>query len=162
MKKKIDFTKKDLLLLLILSVTIFFCNYFLSWHSVYKEYNLNVSILSDYLVEVSNNEFDSYITENPNSFVYLGVVDDLETRNFEKEFKATINRYFLNDKVIYINIKDIDINELLKPYNDIKQIEKTPVIIYFEEGKVLDFINTSNHSMKSDAIIRFFKHYGDI
>lgn len=162
MKKKINFTKKDLLLLGILSVTLLICNYLLNWHSVYKEYNLNVSILSDYLVEVSNNEFNSYITENPNSFVYFGVVDDLETRNFEKEFKTTINRYFLNDKVIYINIKDIDLNDLLKPYNYIENIEKTPVIVYFEEGKVLDYINTSNHSMKGDAIIRFFRHYGEI
>lgn len=163
MKKKFDFNKKDLWLVVIISLTLLICNYVLLWHSVYKEHNLNISVLSELLNEVSGQEFESYIVENPNTFIYMKLIDDLETKEFEKEFKRTINRYFLKDKVIYVNTKDIDLNLFLKPYDvNEKNIDKFPVIVYFEDGIVYDYINKGNNKMDNKSIVRFFRMYGEI
>jgi hypothetical protein len=163
MRKKYEFTKKDLVLTIILSITILLCNYSLSWHSVYKEHNKNISVLSGYLNEVSSEELHLYIVENPNIFVYFGIVDDEDTKVFEKEFKRTVDKYFLNDKVVYVNVKELDLKTTLSLY-DIKNknIEKSPVIVYFEDGKIYDYINLDNSNMTSKSILRFFKLYGEL
>jgi len=163
MRKKYDFTKKDLILILILSFTILLCSYALSWHSVYKEHNKNISILSGYLTEVSNEELHLYIVENPNMFIYFGIVDDENTKVFEKEFKKTLSKYYLKDKVVYVNIKDLDLKNTLSVY-DIKNknIEKSPVIVYFEESKIYDYMNRDNSDMSNKSIIRFFRLYGEL
>lgn len=163
MKRKFEFTNKDFLLVMILSATLLLCNQVIGWHTVYKEHNLNISILSDLVKEVTSSEFGNYIIENPNTFVYFGAVDDIETRTFEKEFKRTINRYYLNDKVIYVNTKDLDIKILLDNYDfNENNIDKTPVIVRFEEGKILNYINIGNNKMDNKSIIRFFRLYEDL
>ncbi len=163
MRKKIEFTKKDLLLVILLGITILLCNYALMWHSVYKEHNLNISELSGYINEISAEEFDAYIVEHPNSIVYFGNVSNEKTRDFEKEFLKTINRYYLNDKVVYINTNGIDLSVFLNQYDYKKvNIKLEPSIIYFENGKIESYINFDNNKMDNKSIIKFFRSYEEI
>ncbi len=161
MKKKYNFTKKDLLLVAILSITILFCNYSIRWHFLYKEHSINNSIILKYLVEVSDEEFSNYIIENPNTFVYFGTTGDEKTIDFEKKFEIIINKYFLKDKAVYV--KDIDLNTFLVKYDvNLKKIAASPVIVYFEEGKIIDYINYENSNMSNKTIIRFFRLYEEL
>lgn len=163
MRKKIEFTKKDLLLVAILGITILLCNYALMWHSVYKEHNLNISELSGYINEISDEEFDAYIVEYPNTIVYFGNASNETTREFEKEFLKTINRYYLNDKVVYINTNGIDLSAFLNQYDQKKlNIKLEPVIIYFEGAKIESYINYDNNKMDNKSIIKFFRSYEEI
>lgn len=155
MNKKFDFTKKDLLLVVICCITLFFCNYAIVLYDAYKEHNSSLSIVSNYLTEVSNTEFNSYLIENPQSFTYFGIPGEEESIVFEKELKDTIIRYHLKDKIIYVNAKGVDLNKY-------KENLKIPAIVYFEEGKFLDYINKDNDRMNSKSIIKFLKLYGDL
>lgn len=155
MNKEYNFTKKDLLLVVILSITVLFCSYAISWHDIYKEHNINQSIITKYISEVSFEELNSYIIENPNTFVYFGVPGEEKTILFEKEFKNTINRYYLKDKVIYVNAKE-------RNTTNFKSDLSFPTVVYFEEGKVLEHINYDNNDMSNKSIIRFFRLYGDL
>lgn len=155
MNKKYDFTNKDFLLLVILSITLLICSYTISWHQTYEEHNTNQSIISRYIMEVSSEELGSYIIENPDMFIYFGIPEEEKTKNFEKEFKNTINRYYLKDKVVYVNANTIDLNNFKKELT-------TPTIVYFEDGKVLDYISYDNNPMNNKSIIKFFRVYGDL
>ena len=155
MKKKYNFTNKDFLLLVILSITILICSYTISWHQAYEEHNINQSIIVKYIPQVSSEELHSYIIENPDVFIYFGIPEDEKTKIFEQEFKNTINRYYLKDKVVYVNANTIDLNNFKKGLT-------TPTIVYFEAGKVLDYINYDNNPMNNKSIVKFFRIYGDL
>lgn len=155
MNRKYNFTSKDLLLVIMLSITVLICSYVISWHTTYQEHNINKSIISENISEVSSEELDSYMIENPNIFVYFGIPEDDKTRTFEKEFRGTINAYHLKDKVVYVNANNVNLNIF-------KESLITPVIIYFENGKLLDYINYDNNKMTKKTIINFFRTYGDL
>lgn len=163
MRKKINFTKKDLLLIVVLGITILICNYILTWHSVYKEHKYAISNLSGYINEISPEEYETYLIEYPNTIVYFGDVNDEKTRLFEDVFLKTINRYYLNDKVVYVNTNEMDLEAFLSSYNERKlNIKNQPIIIYFENGKIENFINYDNNKMDNKSIIKFFRLYEEI
>lgn len=155
MNKKYNFTNKDLLLVIIFAITVLICSYFISWHNTYEEHNINKSIISENISEVSSEELNSYMIENPNTFIYFGMPEDDKTKTFEKEFRGTINRYYLKDKVVYVNSNNVNLNLF-------KENISAPVIIYFEDGKLLDYISYDNNQMINKTIIKFFRLYGDL
>ena len=155
MNKKYSFTTKDFLLVIILSITLLVCSYIISWHKTYMEHNINQSIISGYISEVSKDELSSYMIENPDIFIYFGIPEDEKTKTFENEFKNTINRYYLKDKVVYVNAKDIDLNTFKKDLT-------SPTIVYFEDRELVDYINYNNNKMDNKSIIKFFRLYGDM
>jgi hypothetical protein len=162
MRRKYEFKKNDFILLLIIGAVILLLNYFLNWHDVYKQHNLNTAIISKYITEVTKEEFQTYIEENPNAFVYFGIIDEEKSRNFENRFKKTIVKYHLRDNVIYLNVKNLDYNELIDEYKGDKNYTlEVPMIVYFENKKVVDLINYNNSDMSDKNTIKFFRKYGE-
>jgi hypothetical protein len=157
MRKKYEFKKNDFILLLIIGAIILLLDYFLNWYDVYKQHNLNTAIISKYITEVTKEEFQTYIEESPNAFVYFGIIDDKDSRDFENRFKKTIVKYHLKDNIIYLNVKNLDYEELINEYKGEKEYKlDVPLIIYFENKKVVDLINYSNNDMSDKNTIKFF------
>jgi hypothetical protein len=148
---------------LIIGAIVLLLSYALNWYEVYRQHNLNTAIISKYITEVTREEFQTYIQENPTAFVYIGIIDDVNSRNFESGFKKTVIKYHLKDNIIYLNAKDFDYKVLLGDYEKEKEyVFEVPMIIYFENKKILSLINSSNSNMFEKDIIRFFRKYGEI
>lgn len=163
MKKEPKFHKKDFILLIILGVTILLVDYSLSWYKVYKEHNLNTAIISKYVNEVSQLEYENYIKESPTAFVYFGIIDEQESRNFENKFKKLITKYHLKDKIVYLNVKDIDFLTLYNKYsNEPSSTIGVPSIVYYENGKSIKYLNYSDKKYDEKEIAKFLKKYGAI
>lgn len=162
MKKTFTFTKKDLFLLLILGISILLVDYSFRWYTVYKEFNLNTSIISKYIPEVSLEEHQNYIEENPSGFVYYGIIDDEECRDFENRFKKTVTKYHLGDVIVYLNTKDISNETLYGTYTSAVPEIVLPAIIYYENKEIVDYINYENSELTEKEIIKFIRKYDGI
>lgn len=166
MRKKFTLTKKDFILIIILAITILLVDYSLKWYHVYKEHNLSTPVISQYISEVEGTEFENYIAENSNTFVYMGIVDNQKCRTFENRFKKILTKYDLRDEVVYLNAKGIDLNMFSNEYisNELRKentlISETPAIVVYNNSKVVDFVDYKNSDMKEKSIVKFFRKYG--
>ena len=60
------------------------------WVDVYKESKINIPIMDRYMSVINYNELDNYIVENPDTIVYVSVLENEKIREFEKQLK---NKY---------------------------------------------------------------------
>lgn len=159
MKKKFIFTKKDLILVLILAVTILIVNYSLNWYKVYREYNLNKSIIASYIPEVSYEEYKTYMQEVSTGFIYYCIADNKECRSFENQFKRIVSKYGLSSNLVYLNTKDLSIGSFYNTYANNNIDARIPLIVYFEDHYIVDYINNDNSDMTEKEIVKFFNKY---
>ncbi len=168
MKKRYNFTKKDLILVIILAVTILVVDYSLRWHRVYKDYNLSNAVISKYIVEITPEEFKNYIEENHNTFVYVCVSDNEDCRNFEKGFRNIIRKHNLSDYIVYIDIKNVEtrgfVSQFVSDANEfeLSNINDIPVIFVFINNRIVEYIDYSNSNMRERDIVQLFEKYGII
>ena len=90
-KKSIPIKNYFILLLIILG-TFFIVYYFYRWYVVYSDYQEDIPVIRDTLLEVSEEEMYHYIQENSTTVVYMCTSEDASCRNFEKSFKKLIER----------------------------------------------------------------------
>lgn len=142
MKKKdnkVPFSNYVKLVLIVLA-TVFIVMLFRNWYVSGRDYELNIPIIKETLIsEINTTEVYNYVRENENTILYIGVVNNEECRNFEKEFNEVIRRRTLEDTITYLNIskeknKSKFIKELNKFYGT--DLKGYPSIIIFEEGEV--------------------------
>jgi len=148
-------------LCIILSIVLIF--YIAKWYTVYQEDNLNKAIISDYLTEISYDEFSNYLTENSNAIVYIGIATDKTCRSYENKFKNIINNYNLTEDIIYLNITDYSIENTNyidlfddKYGTDTKKITSIPAIMVFENGKMTAVLSGD---LNKNNTIKFLKKY---
>lgn len=160
MPKKIvrEIPKKNYItagLYIIVSIILIF--YIARWYGVYQEDNLNKAIIGDYLSTINYEEFPSYLIENANVIVYIGITGDINCRTFENKFKNIVESYDLKDNIVYLNINtfsenNIDyITQINNKYADKKVLNKVPALAVFENGKfkaILDSNLTKANTVK--------------
>lgn len=137
--------KNYLILALIFTVATIVTLYLCNVYSVYQESKLEIPILRGILSEITSEEFDHYISENPTALIYICTASNITCRNYEKDLKKLINKEELHDKIIYLNIsaeeKEKFIEEFNKKYTKrIKLTEKYPAFVTIEDGKVVHIL----------------------
>ena len=143
--------KKYIYSVLILVGVILLLLYIFSWYNVKKEEKLIKSyLISSKTIEskINNlNDLEQSLKEAPLSyFVLVSYTGNEEVYNIEKRLKRIIDKYKINDIVYYVdatnNLNNMEyLDELNKLFNT-KEIDNIPVLIYFEEGKVKDVVNS--------------------
>lgn len=134
--------KNYILAAIVLLISIFAIFYIIRWYAVYREDDLNKAIISDYLNELSYDEFSNYLIENSNAVIYMGIANDIECRKFENKLKNIVESYNLKESITYLNVTDFsrsDENYITKfndKYSDEVKISEIPIIIVFENGKI--------------------------
>ena len=82
-KRVIPF-KNYIILLVIIVVSLLLVRYFYMWFDAYNDTKLNMPILDKYMEVINYNELDNYLIENPNTIIYVSVLENSEIRDFEK------------------------------------------------------------------------------
>ena len=85
--------KNYIILGIVITVTMLVLYYFYMWVDVYKESKINIPIMDKYMTVINYNELDNYLVENPNTILYVSVLDNEEIRTFEKLNPYIINHY---------------------------------------------------------------------
>lgn len=127
-------------LVIILLVTIFVIFLLRNWYISGRNYELNIPIIRDTLIsEINTDEIYNYVRENENAILYIGVVDDEECRNFEREFNNVILDRRLEDTITYLNItKSSNKGKFIQEFNKFYDTNLLgyPSLVIFEEGEV--------------------------
>ena len=148
---KLDKTipKKNYAILLALFLLTFLLAYYIyRWYVVYSEYQNNIPVIKDTLVELTEEEMEHYISDNPTTTIYICTASDISCRNFEKNFKKLIEKQSLKEYIAYVNLSDTDDREFINRFNSNHPYKKSalgkyPAIIYFEDGEISDILQES-------------------
>lgn len=155
--RKIPF-KNYVFLGVVLLVSMLILYYFYLWVDAYNESKLNKPIMNKYMDVINYNELDTYLIENPDTIIYVSVLENKEIRDFEKNFKKLFKKKKINNDILYLDItediKNEDIkNELSNKYmiNSVSILD-VPVIIVIENGNVKSIYSISENNYDVDKV----------
>ena len=145
-------TKNYIILGVVILVTLFILYYFYMWVDVYKESKINIPIMDKYMTVINYNELDNYVVENPNTIVYVSVLEDDKIRGFEKQFKNKYRNNEIENDVLYMNITDDIRNTNIKEdmddryvLNDLS-ITDVPCVLVFNDGLLKSIYSVSDNN----------------
>ena len=149
--RKVPF-KNYIILGVVTLITIFILYYFQLWVDAYKESKINIPILDKYMSVINYNELDNYLVENPNTIVYVSVLEDEVIRDFEKKFKAKYKNKKIENEILYMNvtedIKNDDIrDDMTSKYkiNDLDLLD-VPCVLVFNDGLLKSIYSISDNA----------------
>lgn len=157
--------KKYLVLGLIYIAVIVFVLYLASWYNTYRAYQDDIPVLRNTISQITTEEIDHFLLENPSSILYLCVAKDKECRSFEESFKRKIMENAWQTAITYIDLNHISeketfINQLIKKYGSSVTVEKTPVFLAFEDGKLLSVAaGTMGDTLTVSEAVMFMETY---
>ncbi len=141
-------TKRGVIILCVILAIIFCILYFYKWYQIKEQekylnsYLISSNTISQEMTDID--EISSVLSETGNYyFVYISYTKDKNIYQFEKDLKPLIDKYDLHNNFYYINVTDI--KEKNKDYLkdiatelNIDKIAKAPVILYFNDGKLVE------------------------
>ena len=145
---------------IIVVVTIFAVVVLRNWYVGKTNYELNIPIIKDTLVnEINTDEVYNYIRENENAILYIGVVSNKNCRSFEEEFNRVVVDKNLQYEITYLNISNTkNKSKFIKEFNKFydTDILRYPSIVVFEEGSVKDIITVkTGKKLNIKDVIKF-------
>ena len=125
----------------IVMLTGYFCN----WYHVYDEYQRQTPIIRGTLSEITAEEINHYITDNPTAVFYMCTANDFNCRNYEKDLKKLVISEDLQNSIIYVNLSDIDSNVFVDNFNNtytykVKLTTNYPAFVVFNDGKITNIL----------------------
>lgn len=145
-------TKNYIILGVVILLTLLILYYFYMWVDVYKESKINIPIMDKYMTVINYNELDNYVVENPNTIVYVSVLEDDKIRGFEKQFKNKYRNNEIENDVLYMNITDDIRNTNIKEdmddryvLNDLS-ITDVPCVLVFNDGLLKSIYSVSDNN----------------
>ena len=132
--------KNYIILGAVIVVTIFLLYYFYMWVDVYKESKVNIPIMDKYMAVINYNELDNYVVENPDTIVYVSVLENDEIREFEKKFKSKYKNDLIDNDILYMNVtedisdKSVKDGMVSKYFVNGLNITDVPCVLVFKNG----------------------------
>ena len=157
-------TKNYIILGVVILFTMLILYYFYMWVDVYKESKINIPIMDKYMTVINYNELDNYIVENPNTIVYVSVLEDEQIREFEKKLKNKYRNNEIENEVLYMNItEDIDSksvrNEMTSRYSlNTLNITNVPCVLVFDEGMLKSIYSVKDNDYDIERFVIYLNN----
>lgn len=150
-QKKVAF-KNYIILVVLFLITIALTLYFSKCYYVYHDSIKEIPVIRGTLSEISSEELDHYILENPNCNIYMCTASDPKCRTFEESFIKLIKKKNLQDDIVYLNLSDVNQEEFIKKINEkypykIELTTNYPAIIMFEDNRVSNLLQENNKEL---------------
>ena len=153
--------KNYIILGVVLFITMLILYYFYCWVDVYKESKINIPILDKYMTVINYNELDNYIVENPDTIVYVSVLEDEKIREFEKDFKNKYREKEIDNEILYMNItedvKNKDIKDDMIGKFSINGLD-VPFVLVFGDGKLNSIYSISDNDYDIDRFLVYISN----
>ena len=161
MEKKIPL-KNYIILAVTLIITVILVIYFYLWQKTYEESKKNTIIMDEYIQKINYNELSNYLIENKSTVIYSSVVGSQKTSDFEKKFIKVIQDKSLKNSILYLDLTEVVKNktikkELLEKYPELNNNIKDPLIIIFNNDKVIRIYNIKDNNYNIDSLIEFLE-----
>ena len=148
----------------VIFITLLLLYYFYCWVDVYKESKINMPILDKYMSIINYNELDNYIVENPNTIVYVSVLENEKIREFEKKLKNKYKDNEIENDVLYMNItddvKDKNVkNDMISRYfvNSLNMTD-VPCLLLFSDGKLSSIYSVRDNNYDIDRFVIYLNN----
>ena len=164
-EKRVIPNKNYAIVAVIFVITIGLMFFLRNWYISYQDYENTIPVLSGVISEIKYAEVDNYLNDNPSVVMYMGDASDSDCREFELTLKQLVEKKQIKDRVIYFNITDVkNKNLLLKEFNDKyilnNKISSYPVVMIFEDGKIVDYRSkTASKNLTISDINLLFNEY---
>ena len=124
-----------------IAITLYLCELY----KVYDEYQKQTPVIRDSLSEITADDLEHYIQENPTTVIYMCTASNITCRNYEKDFKKLIKSKDLQETIIYLNLSNIDQEKFVEEFNKtysfrVKLTSIYPALVVFEEGKIINLL----------------------
>lgn len=148
--------KNYIILSIVLILSIILVIYFYMWYSEIEKNNIGMPIMDEYLNVINFNEISDYLIENKDVVLYVSVLDNDNTKKFEKKFKKVIYNYSLNNSMLYLNLTDEN-SKIIDSFMKDNNINSLPCIIKFRNGRVISVYNISDRNYDIDLLISYLR-----
>ena len=133
--------KNYLILALIFITTTIITLYLCNVYKVYEESKRQIPVIRGTLSEITSEELNHYISENPTIMLYICTASDTKCRNYEKDLKKYVEKEELQEEIIYLNITDDEKSTYAEIFNKNYPSRFTlnnnfPALVIFEDGEV--------------------------
>lgn len=154
--------KKNYVILgVIIVVTLLLLYYFYMWFAVYNESKINKPLLNEYMDVINYNEIDNYLVENPNTIIYVSVLENKEIREFELGIKKSFKNHMIKKDILYLDLTDLfkdetSISDMEEKYSlNNLNIRDVPCLMVFGSGKLKSIYSIKNNGYDIDGLIDF-------
>ena len=154
--------KNYIILSCVLVLSIIITTYFYMWYGEFKTNKIHTPIMNEYLSMINYNELETYLVENKDSVIYVSVLEG-KYRDFENKFGKIVNKYSLNNSILYLDLTEESADDKL--FTNIKNkcsIQTLPSIIVFKNGVVDDVYSIDEHDYDLELLISYLKIKGVI
>ncbi len=146
---------KNYVILVILFVAIVALVFYLcDLYHVYDEHQREIPVIRDTLSEIQPDELEHYIMENPTTVIYMCTSFEDNCRDYEKDLKKLVEKDELQDRIIYVNLSDVNQDEFVDNFNTrfpyrVSLKKRYPVFVVFENGKVRSILQADKNDRLS-------------
>lgn len=156
--------KNYVILGIIILITIFILYYFYMWYDAYNESKINMPIMNRYMDVINYNEIEDFVIENPDTLIYVSVLENEEIREFEKKLKTEFkNKNILND-ILYLDLtselKDDDIKDEIREDYSINtlSIMDVPCIVLFDDGNLKSIYSIKDNGYNVSSVVEYINN----
>ena len=155
MKKEIEVkndnlteTKKRhnyIILFILFIASICFVLYLREIYKVNDAEKKKTPVIDGMIYEIYNDDLEHYILDNPTTIIYMCTADNEECRSFERDFKKFLKKNEYNDKLVYLNLTDLDQDVFVNSFNNkykykVNLTRDYPAFVLFEDGEIKTMI----------------------
>ena len=133
--------------------------YFYKWFDTYEESKLNMRILDSYMQVINHNEMDDYVTENPDTVIYVSILQDKEIREFEKLVKQKYRDKLIEKEILYLDMTNVSEKDMVmlknKYYYNNLSIGDMPCLLVFNDGVVNAIYSVESNNYNIDSFLMY-------
>lgn len=165
-KKKITNEEKSKLKNYVILFVIFGCCialtlYFCKGYEVYKEYQKEIPVIRDYLMEITKDDLEHFTVENTDVVLYMCTASDDQCRLFEKDLKKYIRKNEITDEIVYLNLSGVELDTFIDEFNNHycdKYLLRNsfPSFVVFKDGEVVSILQGSKNKKISISKVQSF------
>ena len=131
--------------------------YIYRWYETYNENKLYTSIMNKYLTVINYNELNNYITETPNTILYVSILGDKQINRFGEQFKNSIANSNLRNNILYLDITNEEKNDAMKKLNIDSNF---PYLVVYTNGKITDTYSIGKNNYSTKKTIKYLNRIG--
>ena len=165
-KKKINITNNYLKLALILVGVVFFTLLIANIYNNVSKSKINNGYLTKYISSINYGEIANTKLEfSGDTFLYISYTGDRDIYNLDVKLKKIIKDNSLNDKVIYLDMKErLDTKDYLSKLNETlglndKKIGKLPAILYYKDDILMTIADSKEGLLRSGDFAQLLEKY---
>ncbi|MFA5459610.1 MAG: DUF6568 family protein [Bacilli bacterium] len=163
--KKVKKKNNYFIYLFVIILALVFVFYIRTWYKAYQNHQPTIPVTSLPLYEVNNwEELNNYIINNADFVLYICITNESKCQEFASKFKDVINKYSLGEKIVYLNLMNIDTNDRgvdFKQFNIPDSngfFDSYPSLAIFIDHKFINAL-VIDDNVDMGAVVQFLEEY---